>query len=289
MPSPGYSTKESSTMKKGSFVTIILILVLIVGLSLMLYPWFSNYWNDMRQTKAIANYDSVVADMTKEDYDYLFEEAVKYNKALQKQRFPLMYHSDIPGYDNMLNVTGNGIMGYIEIEKIDVQLPVYHGTDETVLQVAVGHIEGSSLPTGGESTHCALSAHRGLPSARLFTELDKLELGDTFTLSIVDRVLTYQVDQILVVDPNDIEPLYVVEGEDYCTLVTCTPYGINSHRLLVRGTRIENEKQYADIRVTADASIIDPIVVAPFVAAPILLVLFIILMLPKPRKKGRID
>lgn len=276
-------------MKKGSFSTIILILVLVVGLSLMLYPSFSNYWNDLRQTKAIANYDRAVADMSDEDCSHLFEDATRYNEALRNIRFPLMYYDEVPGYDNLLNIDGNGIMGYIQIEKIGVELPIYHGIDETVLQVAVGHIEGSSLPTGGESTHCALSAHRGLPSARLFTDLDKLEIGDVFTLTVVDRVLTYQVDQILVVEPENIEPLYVKEGEDYCTLVTCTPYGVNSHRMLIRGTRIENEKQLLDIRVTADASIIDPIVVAPFVAAPILLVLFILLMLPKPRKNRRVD
>lgn len=276
-------------MKKDSFSTIILILVLVVGLSLLLYPSFSNYWNDLRQTKAIANYDSVVAEMSDEDCSHLFEDAAKYNEALRKTRFPLMYYDDVPGYEGLLNIDGNGIMGYITIEKIGVELPIYHGIDETVLQVAVGHIEGTSLPTGTESTHCALSAHRGLPSARLFTDLDKIEIGDVFTLTVVDRVMTYQVDQILVVEPDNIEPLYVTDGEDYCTLVTCTPYGVNSHRMLIRGTRIENEKQYADIRVTADASIIDPIIVAPFVAAPILLVLFILLMLPKSKKNRRVD
>ncbi|MBQ8538742.1 MAG: class C sortase [Ruminococcus sp.] len=276
-------------MKKSSFSTIILILVLVVGLSLMLYPWFSNLYNETRQTKAIANYDSVVSQLTEEDCSHLFEDAVKYNEALRKIRFPLMYYDEVEGYDNLLNVDGNGIMGYISIEKIGVELPVYHGIEETVLQVAVGHIEGSSLPTGTESTHCALSAHRGLPSARLFTDLDKIELGDVFTLTVIDRVMTYQVDQILVVEPENIEPLYVVEGKDYCTLVTCTPYGVNSHRMLIRGTRIENESQLSNIRVTADATIIDPIVVAPFVAAPILLVLFILLMLPKPRKNRRGD
>ncbi len=276
-------------MKKSSFSTIILILVLVVGLSLMLYPSFSNYWNDLRQTKAIVNYDSVISEMSDEDCSHLFNDAVEYNKALRAVRFPLMYYDEVPGYDNLLNIDGNGIMGYINIEKIGVELPIYHGIDETVLQVAVGHIEGSSLPTGGESTHCALSAHRGLPSARLFTDLDKLEIGDVFTLTVIDTVLTYQVDQILTVEPENIEPLYVVEGEDYCTLVTCTPYGVNSHRMLIRGKRIENEKQLLNIRVTADASIIDPIVVAPFVAAPILLVLFILLMLPKPHKNRRVD
>ena len=276
-------------MKKGTILTIILILVLVVGLSLMLYPSFSNYWNDLRQTKAIANYDSVIADMSPEDYSQLFEDAVEYNEALRKVRFPLMYYNEVQGYDDMLNIDGNGIMGYISIEKIDVELPIYHGIDETVLQVAVGHIEGTSLPVGGKSTHCALSAHRGLPSARLFTDLDKMEIGDVFTLNVIDSVLTYQVDQILIVEPDDVEAMYVVDGEDYCTLVTCTPYGVNSHRMLVRGSRIENEKQLSDIRVTADAAIIDPVIVAPFVAAPILLVLFIWLMIPKPRKNRRGD
>ncbi len=271
-------------MKKGSFITIILILLIIVGLSLMLYPSVSNYWNALHQTKAIADYDSIISEMDTEDCSHIIEEAIKYNKALNKIRFPLMYYEEVPGYDDLLNVAQNGIMGYISIEKIDVELPIYHGIDETVLQVAVGHIQGSSLPTGGESTHCALSAHRGLPSARLFTDLDKLEIGDIFKLTILDQTLTYQVDQIRVVEPENIEPLYVVDGEDYCTLVTCTPYGVNSHRMLVRGTRIENEKQLLNIRVTADAAIIDPITVAPFVAAPILLVLFILVMLPKRRK-----
>lgn len=272
-------------MKKGSVSTILLILVLIVGLSLLLYPSFSNYWNDLHQTKAIMRYDSLMANMSDADYRNLFDAAMDYNKALRQLQFPLMYYDEVPGYYDLLDVTGTGIMGYINIEKIGIQLPVYHSTDEAVLQIAVGHVEGSSLPTGGEGTHCVLSAHRGLPSARLFTDLNELELGDTFTLSVIDRLLTYQVDQILIVEPNDVEALYAVDGEDYCTLVTCTPYGINSHRLLVRGTRIENEKQTVDIRVTADATIIDPVLVAPFVAAPLLLLLFVILILPKPRKK----
>lgn len=274
-------------MKKGSLLTIILTLLIIVGLSLVLYPTFSNYWNELHQTKAIANYDSVISDMSTEDRSNIFEEAIEYNKALRKIRFPLMYYDEVSGYNDLLNVSKDGVMGYITIDKINVELPIYHGIDETVLQVAVGHIQGSSLPTGGESTHCAFSAHRGLPSARLFTDLDKLEIGDVFKLTILDQTLTYQVDQIRIVDPENIEPLYVVDGEDYCTLVTCTPYGVNSHRMLVRGTRIENEKQLLNIRVTADVVIINPVVVAPFIATPILLVLFIMFMLPKrPKKKN---
>lgn len=274
-------------MKKGSFSTIALILVLVVGLSLLLYPSFSDYWNKIHQSKAIEHYDSIMANMSDEDYSHLFDAAKAYNDALNELQFPLMYYDEVPGYYDLLDVTGTGIMGYIGIEKIGVQLPVYHGTSEPILQIAVGHVEGSSLPTGGPGTHCVLSAHRGLPSARLFTDLDKLETGDTFTLTVIDLVLTYQVDQILIVEPNDVEPLYPVDGEDYCTLVTCTPYGINSHRLLVRGSRIETEKQYANIRITADAAIIDPVLVAPLVAAPMLLAMFILLMLPKPRRKRR--
>ena len=269
--------------------TIILVLILVIGLSLLLYPTFSNWWNEMHSSRAIADYDEIMANMSDEDYAHLFDAAMEYNKALAELSYPLMYYDEVPGYWELLDITGTGIMGYINIEKIDVQLPIYHGTDEGVLQIAVGHVEGSSLPTGGEGTHCVLSAHRGLPSARLFTDLDKLEIGDVFTLTVIDLTLTYQVDQILIVEPHQIEPLYAVDDEDYCTLVTCTPYGVNSHRMLVRGTRIENEKQFAEIRVTTDATLIKPILVAPFIAAPILLVLFIRLMLPKPKKKEEND
>ena len=266
--------------------TIFLVLILIVGLSLLLYPTFSNWWNEMHSSRAIADYDESMANMSDEDYTHLFDAAMEYNEALAQLSHPLMYYDQVPGYRELLDITGNGIMGYITIEKIDVNLPIYHGTSEGVLQIAVGHVEGSSLPTGGEGTHCVLSAHRGLPSARLFTNLDKMEVGDVFVLSVIDLTLTYQVDQILIVEPYEVDALYAEEGEDYCTLVTCTPYGVNSHRMLVRGSRIENEKQLREIRVTADAALIEPILVAPFVAAPILLVLFINLMLPKPKKKG---
>ena len=225
-------------MKKGSVSTILLILVLIVGLSLLLYPSFSNYWNDLHQTKAIMRYDSLMANMSEEDYRHLFDAAMDYNEALRQLQFPLMYYDEVPGYYDLLDVTGTGIMGYINIEKLDIQLPVYHGTGEAVLQIAVGHVEGSSLPTGGAGTHCVLSAHRGLPSARLFTDLNEMELGDTFTLSVIDRLLTYQVDQILTVLPHETQALQIRPEGDYCTLVTCTPYAVNTHRLLVRGRRV---------------------------------------------------
>jgi sortase A len=179
-------------------------------------------------------------------------------------------------------------MGYIEIPKIDVTLPVYHGTEESVLQVAIGHLEWTSLPVGGESSHCVVSGHRGLPSAKLFTDLDKMEIGDTFLLYVLDEVLTYEVDQIRIVEPHDTKELLIAEGQDLCTLVTCTPYGINSHRILVRGHRIETVKEAKVLRVTADAVLIDPIFIAPLVAAPILLVLLIVLFIPK-RKKNQED
>ena len=273
-------------MKK-HITTILLILVLVVGLSLILYPTIANWWNSFHQSRAIADYDAILSEMKEEDYTHLFEAAMAYNEQLRQLKFPLMYYDQVPGYDDLLNITGTGIMGYIDIPSIQVELPIYHGTSEGVLQIAAGHVEGSSLPTGGENTHCVISAHRGLPSARLFTDLDKMQIGDTFTLSVVDRILTYEVDQILTVLPHEVEPLYVQEGEDYCTLVTCTPYGINTHRLLVRGTRIENAEEVVVKRVTADAVQIQPLLVAPMVAAPILLLLLIILILPKPKKNRR--
>ena len=265
--------------------TIFLVLILVVGLSLMLYPTIADWWNSLHQSYAISNYESIMANMSDEDYSYIFDEAMVYNNQLRQISMPLLHFDQVEGYEDYLNVTGNGIMGYIQIPKIDVKLPIYHGTSEGVLQIAVGHIQGTSLPTGGESTHCALSAHRGLPSSRLFTDLDKMEVGDTFTMTVVDRLMTYEVDQILIVDPADTQALQVVEGEDYCTLVTCTPYGINSHRMLVRGHRTENAEVKQLVRVTADAIQMEPLLVAPMLAAPILLILLIIVLIPKRKHR----
>lgn len=273
--------------KHGS--TVFLILILLIGLSLMLYPTLSDWWNAYHQNRAIADYDKALTNLDRADYSAYFAEAEDYNRRIREISYPLMYHEKVSGYQEALNLTGNGIMGYVQIPKINVSLPIYHGTDETVLQVAVGHVAGTTLPTGGPSTHCAISAHRGLPSARLFTDLDKMEIGDTFTLTVLDRILTYQVDQILVVEPKEADPLYVVEGEDYCTLVTCTPYGINTHRLLVRGTRIDNIEEKRVIHVTADAIVMDPLIVAPLAAAPGLLLLLAVLLIPKSKNKRRKD
>lgn len=272
-------------MKK-HITTILLVLIFVIGLSLLLYPTFSDYWNSFTQSQVIAVYDSALAEMEPEDYSALFAAADAYNQSMRNVDFPLMYYDKVPGYEELLDVGGTGVMGYITIPKIDIELPIRHGTSENTLSQTVGHIQGSSLPVGGESTHSVLSAHRGLPSARLFTDLDKMEEGDTFMITVLDRLLTYEVDQILIVEPQQVEELYVQDGKDYCTLVTCTPYGINTHRMLVRGHRIENAEEERVIRVTADAMQIEPVIVAPAVAAPILLILLLWLMF-KPKRKKR--
>lgn len=273
-------------MKKGRISTIILILVFLAGLSLLLYPTVSDYWNSLHQSCAIAEYTSQVAKLDDNLYEQLWTDAEKYNETLvnKPDRYE-MTEEEREEYESLLDVSGNGIIGYIEIPKIDCSLPVYHGTDEAVLQIAVGHIAGSSLPVGGESTHCVLSGHRGLPSAKLFTNLDQLVEGDTFMLRVLDETLTYEVDQIHIVEPDQLSLLEIEEGKDYCTLVTCTPYGINTHRLLVRGHRVENAERADASHVTADAMQIEPIVVAPLVAVPMLLILLMILLVRSRRKK----
>lgn len=272
--------------KKGNhLITILLVLIFLLGLSLLLYPAVSDYWNSKHQTRAIAVYSEEVSGLDKEQYQALWAGAAAYNASLrERDNAYLLTEEQKAAYEQLLNVSGLGIMGYIEIPSIDCSLPIYHGTEESVLQIAIGHLEWSSLPVGGESTHCVLSGHRGLPSAKLFTNLDKLQEGDVFMLRVLDEVLTYEVDQILIVEPQEIAALQITEGEDYCTLVTCTPYGINSHRLLVRGHRIENAPEARLVRVTADAVQIEPLLVAPIVALPMLLLLLILLLLPKRPK-----
>lgn len=253
---------------------------------MLLYPAISDYVNSKTQTRAIANYDVAVSEMKEEDFDEMFREAELYNEHLT-QNPDMFYQPDqIEGYQELLNVGGTGIMGYISIEKIRVELPIYHGTDEGILQIAAGHLEGTSLPIGGEGTHCVLSAHRGLPSAKLFTNLDKLEVGDTFNITVLNRTLTYEVDQIRIVNPDEVEELKIVDGEDYCTLLTCTPYGINTHRLLVRGKRIATLSGNSHIFVTNEAYKIDPLIVTPLAAAPMLLILLVMLLVKYREKKG---
>ena len=272
--------------KKGNhLITILLVLIFLLGLSLLLYPAVSDYWNSKHQTRAIAVYSEEVSGLDEDQYQALWEAAAAYNASLlERNNAYLLTEEQKAAYEQLLNVSGLGIMGYIEIPSIDCSLPIYHGTEESVLQIAIGHLEWTSLPVGGESTHCVLSGHRGLPSAKLFTNLDKLQEGDVFMLRVLDEVLTYEVDQILIVEPQEIAALQIAEGEDYCTLVTCTPYGINTHRLLVRGHRIENAPEARLVRVTADAVQIEPLLVAPIVALPMLLLLLILLLLPKRPK-----
>ena len=273
------------TKKKGGIVgTLVLVLILIVGLGLLLYPTFSDWWNSFHQSQAIAAYVQKVANMDREEYDRMLQEAEAYNRALltKPNRYDLS-DEEKEEYNAILDVTGTGIMGYIDIPSIKISLPVYHGTEESVLQTAIGHIEGTSFPVGGAGTHCAVSGHRGLPAARLFTDLDQLEKGDTFLIQVLDRTLTYEVDQIHTVLPEEMEDLEIDPQEDHFTLITCTPYGINTHRLLVRGKRIETlpEKPH----VTADAIQLEPMFVAPLVAAPFLLLLLIILLANTGKKR----
>ena len=274
-------------MKKNKS-TIILILVFFVGLSVMLYPTISDYVNQLHQTRAVANYAADVDKLSDADYTAYFEAADAFNAQIAADPDALYFPDRFPSYESTLDVTGTGIMGYITIEKIGVELPIYHGTSDAVLQVAAGHLEGTSLPVGGASTHAVISAHRGLPSAKLFTNLDQLEVGDTFTITVLDRTLTYEVDNISIILPTEPDSLKVSEGKDYITLMTCTPYGINTHRLLVRGRRITTPDKLKHIRVTSDAIKIEPILTAPIMALPLLLVLlFWLLFAPRKRSSAK--
>ena len=274
-------------MKKNKS-TIILILVFFVGLSVMLYPTISDYVNQLHQTRAVANYAADVDKLSDADYTAYFEAADAFNAQIAADPDALYFPDRFPSYESTLDVTGTGIMGYITIEKIGVELPIYHGTRDAVLQVAAGHLEGTSRPVGGASTHAVISAHRGLPSAKLFTNLDQLEVGDTFTITVLDRTLTYEVDNISIILPTETDSLKVSKGKDYITLMTCTPYGINTHRLLVRGRRITTPDKLKHIRVTSDAIKIEPILTAPIMALPLLLVLlFWLLFAPRKRSSAK--
>ena len=267
---------------------IFLTIGFLVGICILLYPAFSDFWNSKTQSRAIVDYESVLEQLEPEDYTAIFDKAHGYNQMLYETEFPLINYPDVPGYHDMLRIDSNDMIGYLKIDRIGVELPIYHGTSDEVLNRGVGHLEGSSLPVGGENTHCIMSAHRGLPSARLFTDLDRMELGDTFQIVVLDQILTYQVDFIKVIEPDDVSNLQIIEGGDYCTLFTCTPYGINTHRLLVRGVRIETIKEKPIIYVSNEAFRIEPLLVTPAVAAPMLLVLLIHLLVKykEPPKNG---
>ena len=256
-------------------VTIVLIAVLVIGAGLLIYPSFSNYWNNYWQSRAIVDYAQVVATLDEDVYEEIWQNAVEYNKRLAETGVIWQpTEEELADYESQLHVNDSGNMGYIEIPKINVHLPMYHGTSDEVLQTSIGHIVGTSLPVGGIGSHCVLSGHRGLPSARLFSDLDKLTEGDVFILTTLDQTLTYEVDQIRIVEPTDLSNLAIDPDMDYCTLVTCTPYGINTHRLLVRGHRIANAQE-TNIRIIADALLIEPMFVAPVIAVPVLILLVI--------------
>ena len=271
---------------KKKLPTILLVFVFLAGVALILYPTFADWWNSFHQSRAVASYMDSVSALDTEQYEEILAEADAYNQKLAETGILwTLDEEQEKEYNNQLNVNDSGIMGYIDIPKINITLPIYHGIDEAVLQVAIGHIAGSSLPVGGENTHCIVSGHRGLPSARLFTDLDKLVDGDTFTMTVLNRTVTYQVDQIRIVEPTDLSDLLIEEGKDYCTLVTCTPYGINTHRLLVRGHRVANAQ--GDAPVIADAMQIETIYIAPFLAVPILILLVIGMFILTGRQQRR--
>lgn len=266
-----------------NWMTLLLTIMALVGASLIAYPTFADWWNNFHQARAVASYAEAVANLDQADYEKILKEAEKYNKRLAKTGANWqLTEEELEEYNNQLKINETGIMGYIDIPKINITLPIYHGIDEKVLQVAIGHIAGTSLPVGGKGSHCVVSGHRGLPSARLFTDLDKLVEGDTWTMTVLGKTVTYEVDQIRVVEPTDLSELQIKKNKDYCTLVTCTPYGINTHRLLVRGHRVDNAQGDAD--VIADAMLVESTYIIPFIAVPVLLLLFIIAMVVTGRQ-----
>ena len=274
--------------KKDSLITLALVLTFLTGLSLLLYPTISDWWNSFHQSQVIESFSKTAENLDKDVYRQVLNNADAYNRSITEHGIHwVMSEEEYKDYEEQLNVAGNGIMCYIEIPKINCELPVYHGVEDSVLQIAAGHIAGSSLPVGGAGTHCMISGHRGLPRATLFSKLDQLQEGDHFMLHTLNELLTYEIDQIRIVLPDELDDLQIVPGQDLCTLITCTPYGINSHRLLVRGHRTENDLSFT---ITAEARQVDRLIVASVVAAPILLVLLIGMLVTtgdRKRKKGK--
>lgn len=275
-------------MKKkiSTIYTIVLLVILFLGLCIMLYPVVSDWWNARTQSIAIATYQKKANEISESRYEEIIAAAQKYNEQLSDIYAPLSNYDEIQGYEDILDITGTGIMGYVTIPSINVQLPVYHGTSEEVLNIAIGHLQGTSLPVGGSSTHSVIMAHRGLPSARLFSDLDELVKGDTFTITVLNEVMTYEVEDIFIVLPEETQKIEIVPEKDYVTLMTCTPYGVNTHRLLVRARRIETEEELL-VKVPSDAMQVDPMLVIPVIAAPLVLILIIIWFFGGKRKKKK--
>jgi len=278
-----YRSRENP-MKK-HLLSIIIIIMFIIGFSVLLYPAVSEYVNSKHASRVISSYSDTIGDASDDKLSHFFTEAEDYNKRLRSTSGAFYQPELVEGYDSALNITGTGIMGYIDIDKLGVELPIYHGVSAEVLQIGIGHLPGTSLPVGGASTHCVVSGHRGLPSARLFTDLNKLEIGDRFTITVLNRILTYEVDQIKVVLPTETADLQIAEGKDYCSLITCTPYGINTHRLIVRGVRTDNDETIKKVGITVknEAFQISRFITMPITAIPIL-ILALILMFIHDRK-----
>ncbi|WP_019678122.1 class C sortase [Ruminococcus flavefaciens] len=280
---------EPKRRKRDIIIPFIFGVIFLVSLSVMFYPTFSNWWNKRHQARAVASYKRSVAQIDNSETERMLREAHDYNEKLAGLYAPFTNFKQIAGYDDILDISGTGIMGYVSVPSINVELPIYHGTSEGVLQIASGHIQGSSFPVGGVSTHAVISGHRGLPSARLFTDLDRIVDGDTFTINVLNEVLTYEVESIMVILPDDTDKLAIIPGEDEVTLMTCTPYGVNSHRLLIRGHRIETFYD-RKIKVAADALQVDSMTVIPVVFVPLLMMLLVYWHISgKRRKKIRID
>lgn len=271
------TAKKKKKKKKFPLSTILLVLIFLAGLGIMLYPTFSDWWNSMHATQAIAGYVDAVEDLSAEQRAKMLKAARRYNAALPNGVNFTLTPEQYAEYESLLDITGTGIMGYIQIPSIGVNLPVYHSVDEGVLQIATGHIPGSSLPVGGKRTHAVLSGHRGLPSAKLFSDLDKLKEGDVFTVTVLDQMITYRADQIRIVLPEETDELAITEGKDYCTLITCTPYGVNSHRILLRGRRIKNIN--GDIAITAEATMIPTYIVMLAVGIPLLFLMLLVMLI----------
>ena len=273
----GRDKKQKKQRRGPSISTIVLVIILLVGVGILLYPSVSDWWNSMHATRAIASYVTAVEDLSGQEREAMLEAAREYNSRLANGVNFTLTDEQRAEYDGLLDITGTGIMGYVQITSIGVNLPVYHSVDEAVLQIAVGHIPGSSLPVGGERTHAILSGHRGLLSAKLFSDLDQIVEGDTFTLNIMDQTITYMVDQIRIVLPEETDELAITDGKDYCTLVTCTPYGINTHRMLVRGKRIDNI--IGEVVVVSEAVRIPNYIVAPAICIPLLFIILLIMLI----------
>ena len=279
--------EEKKRRKRSALTSWLLVLVMLVGLGIMAYPTVSDWWNSFHASRAIASYSSAVEHVDKEKLDDMIRAAHEYNERLVKKANPyVMSEEDLKEYNSLLDLSGTGIIGYITIKSIGVYIPIYHGTEESVLQIAIGHLDWSSLPVGGESTHTVVSGHRGLPSAKLFTDLDQMREGDTFTITVLNQMITYEVDQIRIVEPGDISELAIVPGKDYCTLVTCTPYGINTHRLLIRGQRIANEA--GELVVPAEAFRIPNYITIPAIGVPLLFLTLIVLLIVSGRRRPKL-